>query len=332
MIGSRVSGQAIRWPLLMCCTYFFEYFIVQLRGLYFRMGEWLHCNVCCRLPNVRGEVAFFFTSCGHILCKICNTGQTGQCRVCGHWAKLLEINHKLPADVLLFFRDPKDLLEQYVKNVTAVLNFQSGHRNRLHNARQEQQCKAAKMIASARAEIKKKTDIEKAMAEERKTLQEELEKLRQQCRKLESIIDNYERGARQQIQTSTSARRNGCKERCVRSSLESSFIATSTPNSDCQKLHPNSAGRSTSLKHVAAVFAGGGIEPSPVIADHLLTTPDILGVKKSAPPERRHRRSGSGDAFYGEPFGFSIATLVGNFEFGLPIDDPKWDLFEECSC
>lgn len=73
-------------------------------------------------------------------CNFFFSGQTGQCRVCGHWAKLLEINHKLPADVLLFFRDPKDLLEQYVKNVTAVLNFQSGHRNRLHNARQEQVC------------------------------------------------------------------------------------------------------------------------------------------------------------------------------------------------
>uniref|UniRef100_A0A915BUX3 RING-type domain-containing protein n=1 Tax=Parascaris univalens TaxID=6257 RepID=A0A915BUX3_PARUN len=289
MIGGRTNLVKQSGGHCSCVVpHFFEHFLVQPRELHFRMGEWLHCNVCCRIPNARGEVAFFFTSCGHILCKICKADQTGQCRVCGRGAKFLEINHKLPANILLFFRDPKDLLEQYVKNVTRVLNFQSGHRNRLHNARREQQCRAEKMIASARAEIKKRTDIEKAMAEERKALQEELEKLRQQCRKLESIIDNYEKGARQQIQTSTSARINGYKERGLRSPLDSSFIATSTPNSDCQKLHPNSAFRSTSLKHVAAVFTGGGAEPSPVIADHLLTTPDILGVRKSAPPGRLH--------------------------------------------
>ncbi|VDM50608.1 unnamed protein product [Toxocara canis] len=251
------------------------------------MGDWLHCNVCFRLPTQKGEVAFFFTSCGHIICGKCNTDQSGQCRVCNRRAKVLEINHKLPPDVLMFFRDPKNLLEGYVKTVTSVLNFQSGHRSRLSKARQDQQLKAVSMAASMRAELKKKAENEKKILEEKGALQKEVEKLRHQCRKLETVIAEFEKGNRQQSRTTpSSARRNGCGERGLRTPLEFSFIATSTPNSDCQKMHPNSAGRGTSLKHVAAVFAGGGNEPSPVVAGDLLTTPDILGVKKSSPSQR----------------------------------------------
>lgn len=38
----------------------------------------------------------------------------------------------------MYFRNPKDLLEQYVKNLNVVLEFQGGHRNRLAKALQEQ--------------------------------------------------------------------------------------------------------------------------------------------------------------------------------------------------
>lgn len=38
----------------------------------------------------------------------------------------------------MYFRNPKELLEQYVKNLNAVLDFQSSHRQHLQKAKQEQ--------------------------------------------------------------------------------------------------------------------------------------------------------------------------------------------------
>uniref|UniRef100_A0A8R1XZI4 Uncharacterized protein n=1 Tax=Onchocerca volvulus TaxID=6282 RepID=A0A8R1XZI4_ONCVO len=41
-------------------------------------------------------------------------------------------------DLQIYFRNPKQLLEQYVKNLRAVLDFQSSHRQNLQKAKQEQ--------------------------------------------------------------------------------------------------------------------------------------------------------------------------------------------------
>uniref|UniRef100_A0A914R747 RING-type domain-containing protein n=1 Tax=Parascaris equorum TaxID=6256 RepID=A0A914R747_PAREQ len=79
------------------------------------MSDWLHCNVCLRLPREETDVPFFFTSCGHVLCGKCSN-----------------------TDVQIFFRDPKDLVKRYVDNVIAVLDFQNGHRSRLNKAQLEQ--------------------------------------------------------------------------------------------------------------------------------------------------------------------------------------------------
>uniref|UniRef100_A0A8R1TYF1 Uncharacterized protein n=1 Tax=Onchocerca volvulus TaxID=6282 RepID=A0A8R1TYF1_ONCVO len=41
-------------------------------------------------------------------------------------------------DLQIYFRNPKELLEQYVKNLSAVLDFQNNHRQHLQKAKQEQ--------------------------------------------------------------------------------------------------------------------------------------------------------------------------------------------------
>lgn len=37
-----------------------------------KMGDWIHCNVCIRMPSQGNEqYPFYFTSCGHIICGKC---------------------------------------------------------------------------------------------------------------------------------------------------------------------------------------------------------------------------------------------------------------------
>ncbi|VDN55179.1 unnamed protein product [Dracunculus medinensis] len=105
------------------------------------MSDWLHCNNCFHLPGQKNEnLPFFFTSCGHLICRKClsTTASVGVCRICQKRASIIEINRNLRADLQMYFRNPKDLLEQYVKNLNVVLEFQGGHRNRLAKALQEQ--------------------------------------------------------------------------------------------------------------------------------------------------------------------------------------------------
>lgn len=58
--------------------------------------------------------------------------------MCRKPTKILEINRTLRPEHQMLFRNPKDLLEMYVKNINSVLDFQAHHRSRLFKARQEQ--------------------------------------------------------------------------------------------------------------------------------------------------------------------------------------------------
>lgn len=50
---------------------------------------------------------------------------------------VLEINRLLRPEHQMYFRNPKELLETYVKNINSVLDFQAHHRSRLMKARQD---------------------------------------------------------------------------------------------------------------------------------------------------------------------------------------------------
>lgn len=60
------------------------------------------------------------------------------CMRCSKHANAVKINRNLRSDLQMYFRNPKELLEQYVKNLNAVLDFQSSHRQNLQKAKQEQ--------------------------------------------------------------------------------------------------------------------------------------------------------------------------------------------------
>uniref|UniRef100_A0A0M3HUH6 RING-type domain-containing protein n=1 Tax=Ascaris lumbricoides TaxID=6252 RepID=A0A0M3HUH6_ASCLU len=253
------------------------------------MTAWVHCNVCYRLPSQNNKVSFYLTSCGHLLCSNCNNVEKSKhCPVCKRRATVLELNRNLRADLQIFFRNPKDLLQQYLKNLKDVLTFQSTQRSRLNKARRTQQSKIAKLAANARAQLKKKADAEKIIVAEKLDLQKELNALKRRFRELQAtLLARREAEARKRTATPVSARtsrfslpRNGLAERGERDGHESSFVATSTPNNDCQTMHRRGLrGANTSLKHVAASFANCGKEPSPIVPSKVLSTPDILGVK-----------------------------------------------------
>lgn len=57
---------------------------------------------------------------------------------CSKHANAVKINRNLRSDLQMYFRNPKELLDQYVKNLNAVLDFQSSHRQHLQKAKQEQ--------------------------------------------------------------------------------------------------------------------------------------------------------------------------------------------------
>lgn len=64
--------------------------------------------------------------------------QSKHCPICKHRATVMEINRSLRADLQIFFRNPKDLLQEYLKNLKEVLVFQNSQRSRLNKARRTQ--------------------------------------------------------------------------------------------------------------------------------------------------------------------------------------------------
>uniref|UniRef100_A0A0N5AJY4 RING-type domain-containing protein n=1 Tax=Syphacia muris TaxID=451379 RepID=A0A0N5AJY4_9BILA len=225
------------------------------------MGDWLHCNVCIRIPNSGDGIPFYFTCCGHIICQRCiANADNGTCRVCRKPTKILEINRTLRPEHQMLFRNPKDLLEMYVKNINSVLDFQAHHRSRLFKARQEQQRKAAKFVMSAQAELKHRTESEKKAIAEKNNLAEEMAKLRQHAHKLEEII----------AQQSASSRQRAIESNNINFMLI--FVVL---------LQHSSTRSSSSSKRFSEVFTGGEAEPSPIVCEAMLTTPDMLGLKKN---------------------------------------------------
>ncbi|VDM96324.1 unnamed protein product [Thelazia callipaeda] len=251
----------------------------------YRMGDWIHCNVCIRMPTTQTaeQCPFFFTSCGHIICSKCReTVPQDQCPRCSKRSNSVKINRNLRADLQMYFRNPKDLLEQYVKNLNSVLDFQSTHRQHLQKAKQEQQKKTMKYVISAQLAIKQKSEKERKTLAEKDALVREIEKLRHHAQKLEQLLamNSASRSSSKSPHSAARSRSAASSERNCGSS--SGRFATSTPLSDCLeddfKLENN-----RSLSRVAAAFARSGIEPSPIaLSTAAITTPDMLGLRKKS--------------------------------------------------
>ncbi|VIO99371.1 Uncharacterized protein BM_BM3025 [Brugia malayi] len=273
-------------------------------NLLFEMGDWIHCNVCIRMPTQGNEqYPFYFTSCGHIICGKCyETAPESHCMRCSKRANAVKINRNLRSDLQMYFRNPKELLEQYVKNLNAVLDFQSGHRQHLQKAKQEQagslhesmQKKAMKYVISAQLVMKQKTERERKALAEKESLIREIDKLRHHAQKLEQMlsISSVSRNS-----PHSAGRSRGSLASTERSGGGSSGrFATSTPISDCLETDGfKLAADNRSLSRVAAAFSRSGIEPSPIaLSTAIITTPDMLGLRKRSEKLEKNWLNGKG--------------------------------------
>uniref|UniRef100_A0A8R1TX96 RING-type domain-containing protein n=1 Tax=Onchocerca volvulus TaxID=6282 RepID=A0A8R1TX96_ONCVO len=229
------------------------------------MGDWIHCNVCIRMPSQGNEqYPFYFTSCGHIICGKCyETAPQGHCMRCSKHANAVKINRNLRSDLQMYFLNPKELLDQYVKNLNA-------------------QKKAMKYVISAQLVMKQKTERERKALAEKDSLIREIEKLRHHAQKLEQMLASNS-VSRNNLQSPHSVGRRGSIASTERSGGSSSGrFATSTPISDCLETDGfKLTGENRSLSRVTAAFSRNGIEPSPIaLSAAAITTPDMLGLRK----------------------------------------------------
>jgi hypothetical protein len=54
-----------------------------------------------------------------------------QCQICKKATKTLQIGRSMKPEVMAYFRPPQQLIEESLKKIKAVMEFQSYHRNRL---------------------------------------------------------------------------------------------------------------------------------------------------------------------------------------------------------
>uniref|UniRef100_A0A915BT02 RING-type domain-containing protein n=2 Tax=Parascaris univalens TaxID=6257 RepID=A0A915BT02_PARUN len=274
------------------------------------MSDWLHCNVCLRLPREETDVPFFFTSCGHVLCGKCsNREHVGKCRVCGLSSTLLQIDRNMRSDVQIFFRDPKDLVKRYVDNVIAVLDFQNGHRSRLNKAQLEQERRTAKLIGFSRADLNSRTEERKKLAAQMDALREEADKLRHRCQQLETLIYEYEIKSYERIGAPKISKRSpsvspaGSDDLHYRSLQDFSFPSSDISNTKYRSKGSEMKRRSELFELASSPLVNESTEQSSAMTGSILTTPSILGVKNSPHSERMHRSNAYED-YLRQPFVF----------------------------
>uniref|UniRef100_A0A914YFT8 RING-type domain-containing protein n=1 Tax=Panagrolaimus superbus TaxID=310955 RepID=A0A914YFT8_9BILA len=168
--------------------------------------DWVHCNHCLRLPGAQNT--FFLTSCSHILCQKCSrqdellqTQTQHTCVVCNNKIKIVEINRNLRPDMMLYFKNPKELATQYLQNIKSVIDFQDKQRAHFSKAQQDKYNKAIKFAKECQVSLKKKSACEKQIIQEKNNLADEnernkvmikelQEKMAEQSREIERLCKN----------------------------------------------------------------------------------------------------------------------------------------------
>uniref|UniRef100_A0AC34FQR3 RING-type domain-containing protein n=1 Tax=Panagrolaimus sp. ES5 TaxID=591445 RepID=A0AC34FQR3_9BILA len=168
--------------------------------------DWVYCNQCLRAPGAQSN--FYLTSCSHILCQKCsNQGEPLQtqaqqtCVVCNAKAKFVEINRNLRADMMIYFKSPKDLATQYLQNLKSVIDFQDKQRAHYLKMHQERYNKAVKFAKECQVTLKKKSASEKQILQDKNLLADEneknkamikelQEKMAEQAREIERLCKN----------------------------------------------------------------------------------------------------------------------------------------------
>lgn len=215
----------------------------------------------------------------------------------------MEINRTLKPEMQMYFRNPRDLASEYMKNLSSVLDFQHGHRSRFARAQQEKTNKMMKWASTAQGEIKKRIDSEKRVMTECKEVRSENEKLKMHNEQLEALLAARDKeiarlrntgsyssptaGARMEYQRSDS----GLGDTPM-SSLSFIDAITSTPiNRGDSPVHGYGA-RKKSRDRLKQMFqSANGSIPSPIVRPDQMVTPAMLGYNKKRSSSENNRRT-----------------------------------------
>lgn len=209
--------------------------------------DWIHCNTCFTCPSTNRPTVFCLSSCGHLFCINClkkaDTGFTtvsgnDLCKICQKKCTYLEVNRSLKSDLQMFFKHPRELLNQYMKNMKSVIEFQTFHRSHLQKHFSDKASKASKYVKQAQMELIKKAEREKFLVIECEKLKSDLEKQVDLLHSFENLIAEKDKEIIQLRQKSTQLKHNKPRPNLSSNTPLStlSFIncATSTPICDMQ--------------------------------------------------------------------------------------------------
>ncbi|XP_030607617.1 RING finger protein 212B [Archocentrus centrarchus] len=79
---------------------------------------WFHCNQCF----TRRGSKFAVSSCGHICCEACI--KSNQCTVCEASCSYLAINDKMKPQEKVFFKDPVNVIQSHLEQISQIATFQ----------------------------------------------------------------------------------------------------------------------------------------------------------------------------------------------------------------
>jgi len=277
--------------------------------------DFVHCNVCYTCPSNASsqQLVFYFSSCGHLFCVKCLKKDNGinatpvtrdnaTCRVCNKTCAYLEINRDLKPEVMMFFRNPRDLATQYMQNMKSVLDFQSQQRSRLQKHAQEKTNKAMKYVKMAQSEVSKRAEMEKRFVAERSQFKSELEKQTERTKTLEAMV--AERDVElHQLRQKLAAKSKTSRASSIFPSLNGatpintlSFLgcATSTPiNNEMDLFEDMQLDRARNGNEDRNDLAGSqfndifAVRPgeleSPVAGGGFMNTPAMLGISQRQP-------------------------------------------------
>lgn len=158
---------------------------------------WFHCNKCYSLQN---NGSFSFTSCGHILCESCLEfgnmvpGQKGTCVVCQRsGTSVLAINSSMRPDLLALFRQPKDLMMEFMQRIKAALEFQNSQRQHLFKHFRNRYVNIEKAAHNAKLEISKRVEHEKHLLAESNQMKREVDNSKRRIQQLERKLAEREK-------------------------------------------------------------------------------------------------------------------------------------------
>ncbi|TKR60970.1 hypothetical protein L596_028146 [Steinernema carpocapsae] len=269
------------------------------------MSDFVHCNSCLRLPNSGG--LFFVGNCNLcILCQKCvqktvvpqanvqDAEKPHMCIICKKPGKFHQISGDMPANVMNFFRDPKQLCENFMKQIKQVLDFRNAHRTRLIKVQGEQFKKCAVEFKKLQEETKRSIEREKTARVEVQRYQEQIKTAKRKLEEDELEIARLKELLHQQRNTQHLLTPHRIALMTPkRHRPDSGFSSVGTdPNdesvlSDVDKFVNNVA----TEKSASPIHVDETIVSIPIPSSLPMTTPAMLGIGQARARSRSKQRS-----------------------------------------